>query len=220
MTTFEMTNESAILWIVAILFLWIGAVFFVHKARKAQIAFQKNMDLGIALFFALYSITRLLFIIGWYVTRDESSDLYDLYWRIATIIGLGGFTFLVFVLERYPLNKRTKYLGTILACIAIILSLVIGKSADIVLEDQPSHFSALIIALYIYIPAITQGALRRKALLNFFGILVILFGVIFDTNIAYSIFALISSDVGFVVQSIMGPGLFIVGVLIFTVSNR
>ncbi len=215
------TLTSTILWIIAIAVLWIAVIFFIRKSKKSDVPSQKNMFLGIGLFFGLYSLTRAFFIIGWYLTFDESSQLYDIFWRIATIIGMIGFTFLIFVLERYPLERRTKYIGTILGCIALILSLALGSEMGLlVLAVSLPILGVLILALYGYLAKITEGTIRRRAILDFLGILIILLGIMFDTNIAYDLIFSINPFMAPIVQGIFAPSLFIAGVLVFLYSNH
>jgi hypothetical protein len=212
-----MTTESTVLWIIAVILLFFAFLFFYRKSKRSDVSASKNLFLGIGLFFGLYSITRILFIAGWYITYDELSGLYQNFWTAATIVGMVGFILLMFVLEKYPLNLKTKFLGTIFGCIVLAISIIFGSGiGSIALAYSLPFMGILIIATYLYLTIISPaGAIRSRALQNFLGILMVLFGVIFDTNISYNIFAALSPELAYTLQQIVAPVLFMLGVIVF-----
>ena len=216
-----MTLISTVLWIVAIGMLWFALFFFLRKAQNSDLPSQRNMFLGMGLFMGFYGVTRVLFIIGWYLTYDEGSSLYEIYWRSATIVGMIGFTFLIFVLERYPLNNRTKHIATIASCAVLVVSIVLGSEiGNLVLAYSLPFIAIIILGIYLYLVIIGQGEIRKRSLENFLGILLILLGIMFDTNIAYNIISSVSPEFALIFQGVISPLLFIAGVIFFIYSNR
>ena len=159
------TMESLIIWIVAIGLMYLTSTFFVRRAVQSDISSQRSLFLGIALCFAFYGVTRILFLIGSAVDPTESTPLYNTYWSAATLVGMIGFTFLLFVLEKNPLNQRTKYIGTIAAIIVLIISIVLGTEAGgLALALSIPFLAVSILAIYLYLSIIGQGEMRKRSL--------------------------------------------------------
>ena len=210
------TIVSTVLWIAAIVVLLITTVFFLRRAQSSELPSQKNTFRGLGLFLGFYAGTRILFLLGWYLTYDEASALYEIFWRAAAIVGMVGFIILMIVLETYPLNKRTKYIGTIIGCVLLVISMVWGSGiGSLALAFGLPFMAFYVLAVYLYLVVVGEGEIRNRALQNFLGILILLFGIIFDTNISRDIFNSFAPALAAFLQEVLAPVLVIVGIIIF-----
>lgn len=169
-----------------------------------------------------YGTTRTLFLIGSYLDPTELTDVYLFYWRVATIVGMIGLTTLLFVLEKNPLNQRTKYIGTIAAVVVLVVSISLGTEAGgIALAFSIPFLAIIILAIYLYLTVVGQGEMRTRSLESFLGVLAFFLGVMFDTNIARDIIASFAPvEIALIIQGIFAPILLMSGVIILIYSYR
>ncbi|MFX1297033.1 MAG: hypothetical protein ACFFD2_19550 [Promethearchaeota archaeon] len=170
------------LWIVAIIILFVAMVFFLRKRMETDVTSQRNLFLGIALFFGLYGVALILFKIEDYgLPPPDDSFMHDLFWRLAATSSLIGFIFFIAVLELYALNKKTKFLATLAGIVTLVLSIIggpeIGRQA--LIYGTPV-MGLLVLFFYLYLSIVGRGNIRKKALQGFFGIFLLFLGIVMD----------------------------------------
>jgi hypothetical protein len=179
------------------------------------------MFLGMGLFSLCYGIARILFLVGWHLTYDESTSLYDMFWQSATIFGMIGYTFIIFVSERYPLSSRTYYIGSIFCFGSLIATLIVGAEIGrIILAYSISAMGILLLLIYLYLIIISRGEIRRRSLVTFFGLVIMMAGIVFDADLMYEMIASSSLLVAYLIQDIIAPIVVIFGIIIFIYSYK
>jgi hypothetical protein len=203
---------TTLLWTMAIVILGAQSILFIRRAIPSTIESQRQMFWGIAIFFGCYAVTRACFLGGSLLP----TYLYEIYWYAATIIGMVGFITLLFISEKYPLDCRTRFAGSILAFFSLIMSIVLGSELGrFILAGSLPITGLMLFALYVYLIVKTDGEIRRRAIWNTVGLALLLAGITFDANLMRDLIAMQFYNLAAVLQEIVAPILVIVGVMVF-----
>lgn len=187
-----------------------GIIFLTKMKDKSKDT--KQYLLGISLFFICYGIAQTVMAIFeitfdpfiWRIHIDDFGDIfkqnpdlslrYEIAWRLQQAISSIGIIFLIYQLERRILEKKTKYLFTIIKTFTTIIAVSFGSGQ----KDQIGVVtiinyigSALVIIIplfYIYLAIKTSGETRARALITSLGIWLLFFGVVFNSSIGKRIF--------------------------------
>ncbi len=210
---------AVILWFVNIVeMVIVGLLFFRYYSRD-----KMRFYLGVAIFYILFVVARLLEIIRLYFNPEGPIDppYFTLGWNFwlktgYTIFSYVGLMIIYFVLERYVF-KQTKYVFSILVPITAVIS--IWFTVDVAHYDLlfsitiPLYVLILfgIVGMYVYLAASTSGDVRRNSILIIFGILLFELGLVFALPEAQaSLFAGIPLEVLWIIA----PTISIIGVLL------
>ena len=163
----------------------IGCLFF-FKA-KSRTPSDRNYLLAIGLFILLFGISRFIkfyFEITiqptfmWNMTLDEFTSLldanpgielyYDVIWRLYISVRSVGVILLLFELEKLILEKKTKYVFTIIKIITLIPVLIYGYNINETIIFRiimlVGDFLFLVLpAIYVYFSYKTTWKTRRNA---------------------------------------------------------
>ncbi len=185
-------------WFIAIAVLLYTGYLFLNKSRSVEAEGQKWLFIGFGIFFILYATTRILFLCAEWA-RDWGPDLYspnvipfskpggpgyDLFWRIATLSGLVGWTFFIFVIEKY-LIRKTKFIFSIIGLGTLIICLIFGPYEIGLLATRtgPILMGLILILLYFYLIFTSDGDVRKKALMATLGLIVLFIGIGIDSTL-------------------------------------
>ncbi|MHA1310122.1 MAG: hypothetical protein ACTSQO_04255 [Candidatus Helarchaeota archaeon] len=212
---------NTIIWTIAIGTLIILGIFFLLKNKKDKINEQKGMDLGLGFFFIFYAICRISFIISDYAENILLDNiLMEYMWRLATLFGLMGLTIMTFVIEFYILEKKTKFIFSIIGVITIIISVVGGSEIGrIAILYGPVAMGFIIIILYSYIAIKSSGYVRKRSLQALIGILLFYSGITIDSNIISGFLNWMFGVETMLIRAIAAV-ILIIGVVIFGLSYK
>ncbi|MHA1377595.1 MAG: hypothetical protein ACTSRG_04330 [Candidatus Helarchaeota archaeon] len=181
-------------WLVAISFLFLFAKDFFYRSRNAELQSQKKIFLGYAIFFTLYAITRIVFLISDYSYLhffswpiNNGGFLFQVTWQIASIIGLIGFTTLVFYIENYLLEKKTKLVFSFIGLGLIAITSVVGIIARSLIYIFLIIMGVVPVLLYFYFANLTEGEMKKKAILSGLALTFILGGIGLDSKFMQNI---------------------------------
>ncbi len=207
-----------ILWIIAIIILFVTMIFFIKRFKDSDVKNQRILFFGISLFFGLYGVALIFYKIADYYEFLGQTSMYDMFWRLGSTSGLVGFILFIAVLEYFALNKRTLFIATISGIVTLILGLVggpeIGRQA--LIYGTPI-MGILVLTVYLYLVIKGQGDIRMRALQGFSGMIVFFFGIALDNPFVISI---LSPYIAPIIIEIVSPIAFMCGVLLFVYSYR
>jgi len=220
---YDFWTEKFPFWLGWIIFTLIVGVIFIIRGKKtsAEIKSQKAVYYDAALFFFGYSFTRVFFLFS-DVERmsNGQSQWYQSLVLIAYIFSTGAMSILIYSIERFLLTKTKKifsiitFTGTGVMIVLLVLTLI---GTDVIsfariLTTVTSTAAALVIGvLYLYLIIKTSGTLRRNSLFSFFGILILMIGILLDMD------ALVQLDI---IPLFVAPSITAVGVLFFALGQK
>ena len=185
----------------------IGVVLFSSfylfiKARNRE-GDVKRYGLAIALFFLFYGLHRIMTLIfeatfyfgpTWNLLANDLSQIYqnhpdiavqmDIIFRISSLTSTIGLVILLFELENYILNKKTKYIITIIEICTQIPYFVAGnaQSYDISIFRIMFYIGTFLFVaipvIYFYLAFKTSGKTRTRAISAGMGMLLAFVGQI------------------------------------------
>ncbi len=179
------------------------------KDKQKQI---RNYLLGIALFFILYGIARIIMFLFeltfdpfvWRIDVNEFDKIFaehpeidarhEIVWRASTGIGTLGVVILMYQLELRILEKRTKFIFTILQIVSVIPALILGvEGKDEITVVRIILYAGNVLLLfiplfYLYYAFKTTGETRKRAIGATMGIFILFFGVLFNSSIGKTLF--------------------------------
>jgi hypothetical protein len=169
-----MEDVSFLLWHVFFIIVVIGITFLFIQSRSGE---KNKFLLGATIFLILYGICRVFFFL------DDFSPLGSIYWLLGAEFGIISLTFLIFIIERFVFQK-SKYAFTISGSIGIILYSIfmVQQSIETIALLQMIFLpliAVIIPLIYLYIALKSAGEPRKKALIIFFGIILLMMGNIF-----------------------------------------
>ena len=132
-----------------------------------------------------------------FLTYQNINIYHDIIWRSTTGLGTIGLALLMFRLEQHILQKKAKFIFTIIEILSVIHALIVGVAESG--KDEVTFVrlilyigNAMMIVMpliYLYLAFKTSGDTRKNALLATSGILIMFMGIIFNSSIGKSIFA-------------------------------
>jgi hypothetical protein len=182
-------------------FLIFMGLLAIKKLRQKEQA-QRYLLMGIAVFAFLSSLTRIFFIVTDF--QVEPSEIYDIFWKLASIASLIGLILIAILIETYFV--KTRYIFTGIATLGVIIIIF----ADIELARQLIMPFYLIIgveifSLYTYVAIKSPGTIRTRALLMIVGMIIYTVGIIFDSESIMQ--SLVGFDTGIIGAICMWIGL-------------
>ncbi len=213
------------LWLVAISLLLLFAKDFFYRSRKAELENQKKLFSGFAIFFTLYAIARVCFMIADYgfihingiplpefqFGRDWVGGFYfNIFWQIGTLFGVIGFTTLVFYIENYLLEKKTKLVFSVIGLALIGLVSSLGLIVRNLVYIAIAFMAAVPVILYFYYANLSEGDIKKKATICGIALSFLLGGIGLDSKLMQNILFPLN-----IPTKIIGTLLLILGLFIF-----
>lgn len=195
-----------------------ACLFWYSTYKKSEIASQKWFSFGVGLFLFGFGLTRIFFLLWDLVELGYWNGLGldpDIWWKLATISGLGSLLFVLIVLEKYMVN--TKFILSIVTSIGLVLAIILPVQEELAFDAKLATYIAIpfavagILMIYLYLIIKTPGKVRKKSAGSFIGILLAAFGHTMATVLSEK---LIGIDL-----SIFAPILMIIGIVIYSISN-
>ena len=179
------------LWIIVMIYLIVIGTYFVIKALKIPEAVKsrKSMLFANALFFYLYVITRIFYTFSDY-ERDANnlSLLYYQYLALAHIFIILALIFVIFLTEKYVIN-RTKYIMTCIFLIFLSINILIIFNPSLMPIIRNINLIVmyseviLLLLLYLYLAIVTSGTARKKSFIVFLAFFVMIVGTLLELDI-------------------------------------
>ncbi len=129
-------------------------------------------------------------------TYAEINLYHELIWRVTTALGTGGLIFLLYELEIHILEKRSKFLFTIIETISVLPALIIGLAGT--QKDEVAWVRIILYVgnvimivvplIYFWLGAKTSGDTRKRAIGAGISMLIMFFGVVFNSSIGKTLF--------------------------------
>ena len=156
-----------------------GAMFFKKGWTGEAEGGEKYFKIGIGTFAVFSSLTRIFFLITDF--NVEGSDIFNLFWKLATASSFIAMIFIELVIETYLVKSR--YVFTAISIIGTILIIVL----DIPLARQLLLPVFLLIGLelfilYLYVSIKSPGTIRRRSLLMIMGLFIFMVGILLDST--------------------------------------
>ncbi len=206
------------LWYVAMIATYISGVVFLVRTKRAE-AVSKQWYLAFALFSFFYATTRLLFnlAVEFGMAIVDDGKVYDDWCGLGYISAIAGAIYILYVAEKNIITS-TRKICTIM--------LVVGLGASIlgVVGVYPREYTliityavsllATVLILFIYIVMIrnSTGALRKKTVGAFIGIIIWFVSIILDGEVAYTAIA--------GMPLLLSPLMYLIGVILYTIFQR
>ena len=154
-----------------------GLLFVIRRRSKERE--QGYFFIGVASFAFLSSLTRIFFLITDF--QVEPSDIYNLFWKLATIASLAALVLIAILIETYFV--KTRYVFTMFGLLGIGIIIL----ANIALARQllmPIYLiiGVEILSLYLYVAIKSPGTIRTKALLMIVSLIIFTLGIILDSE--------------------------------------
>ena len=194
-------------------------LFLIKSKNKSKSA--RNYLLGIAAFLGLYALSRIADLTR-YMPLETPLPA-DVIWYMSTITGTIGLTILLFVLELYILEKKTKFIITITESTIFILGILLGgNSTQIGLTlVYVSSFIALIIPIiYIQIGFKTSDKTRKRAIGAGVGFFIHYAGIVCRTRLVQNLAFIFWGDIGTLLVYICYFGFVFIGLTIYYFSVK
>ncbi|MBD3230233.1 MAG: hypothetical protein GF329_18790 [Candidatus Lokiarchaeota archaeon] len=204
--------------LIEIAFILLFAIIFLLKVRnKNETRNQKQIYLGNSVFLLCYLISDVFFLLAFYGDLYSEPIFYFQMWKIATIIGISGTAFFIFMIEKnigIIKRLRTHYAFTIISSVLLVLTIVINLEMGRIIAYLSLPFIFLLVLLfhfYIYLKA--PNEYKRDLFLSFLGFLIFLISYTLPTEIAQTIIPL-PMDYLLIISSI----LIIFGIGLYTIK--
>ena len=219
-----------------------GVILFIKlRDKRAEI---KNYLLGIGLFLFLYGFGHFFMFLYeltfdpfvWridinafttiYEKNPELLLMYDIAWRLKTAFATTGVIFLFYQLEKMILNKRTKFIFTIIQTATLIPALIFGISTkeDItiirILIYIGNSLAIVIPFIYLYYAKKTTGDTRKRAIGAMIGMLLLYMGILINGSIGKSFFFALHGMDGLYFTYYMFAIFTIIGIFIYMKSIK
>ncbi len=207
------------LWYVAMIVTYISGIVFLVRATRAEAKVSKQWYLAFALFSFLYATTRLLFNIAveFGMAVVDNGEVYDFWCGLGYISATGGAIGIIYVAEKNIITS-TRKICTIMLVVGLVASIlgvleVYSREISLIITYGVSLLATVLI-LFIYIVMIrnSTGALRKKTVGAFVGIIIWFVSIILDGQVAYT------AIVG--MSTLLSPIMYIVGVSLYTAFQR
>jgi len=200
----SMINSTKFL-LAIITFAVMGTLFLLKiRGKTGKI---RNYLIGIVLFLFLYAVSRISEFSRTLVSGD--TVFRDVTWYLGAIFGAMALIPLLFVLEHIILEKKSKYIFTILSVAFFLLAIILDPSGSATSPGKIFLYLASAPALsvpfmYFYVGYKTSGDTRKRSIWAGIGFLVAFFGIIIDTALGNMIFdALLGDEIGGLATSIL-----------------
>lgn len=216
------SNVHAVAYLVAIITFILMGILFIFKARDKP----KNIRyyiIGIILFLFLYAASRLAEFIR---AVMDHTFFDDVAWWLGAIFGTVALLPLLYVLEHYILEKKTKYFFTFLTLALFIGALILnprGSATSIgkILLYAASFPALAVPFMYFSVAIKTTGDTRKRAIGAGLGFLIAFLGIIADTALGNQLFdALLGTFIGGLTTSILFMIFVPIGMIIYYKSIR
>lgn len=199
------------IWLVVIFVLMETAVRFAVRGKKSEVKNLSRYLYGVSIFFALYTCTRVFFLLSDIFASIDF--IFQILWRLATICGLIGFLILIFFIEYYLLNRRTKLIFTIVGIIITTITVALGQISF--QTFNPLSLGLIIIALipfllYGYFLVKSEGDIRHRAGMALGGLGLFFGGIGLDGTLVQSILLPLC-----IPSKILGGIVVIIGLILF-----
>ena len=177
---------NLVLWIIFTVELIMIGIYFTMRAKKADLASQKKIDMGFAYFGYFYGICRFFFIIMIHINNGAD---YDFYCSIAYFWGTLSVAALIYPLETIALNRKPilSIFGAI-ATFVTLLGIIPGLRQPMLILTMSASSIMMIILLVIYLFLIrnTSGILKRNTIIGFFSIIAFVIAIVIDGQFVLS----------------------------------
>jgi len=177
---------SFILWIIAIISLFIGVILFLIKVSKEEIKKTKIGFLTMTNFLLFFGLCRIFYLIAVYDPVN-----YDFHTTLGYVFSLISILFILYLIETQFITSTKKIftIATLITFLASVISLlgIIDRYVALVIMYIIMPFSvAVIMLMYIYIIVKSAGSVRIKAIFIFIGIALVFLSHLLDSEIFVS----------------------------------
>ncbi|HUX98005.1 MAG TPA: hypothetical protein VMV49_00495 [Candidatus Deferrimicrobium sp.] len=201
-------------------------IYLLKKMREKEPgSAQRDIYLGYCLFLILYGLVRVFFVLSdieVYNAHNPETFLNNIYVGIAYTCGIVGVLCLFYMIEKHLIHTRYIFtcvaVGIVIVSIISILSIIPTQIPQLIMLVSLPVFFGIVIFLYLYVAIKSPGEPRRRALGIMAGILVIMFGTLFNSQLIGG--ALESVGLPFEIRILIEPFIVIIGGAIFTFSQR
>lgn len=176
----------------------LGTIFLVRtmKARDSEVESTKYVFFAYTMFFYMFAVTRLLFYFSDLERQSlppgvTDSTLYNQWVLLAYIASLVAMIFIVHMIEMYALARDRKILtlitmGVTALCVAFTVATlftdVILNVARVAMYGAMGVLFLSVFYLFFQLARNSSGTLRKNAFLSIVGILILLVGILADSE--------------------------------------
>jgi hypothetical protein len=184
---------NLVLFILFAVILFITGITFLFNVRDQKIENLKRINLGLGMFSIMYGLTRVIFILMFQDFTNPEEN-YDFLASVAYSLGIFGFTFMIWSLERETFKTRLfSLISFLLSIITVICTIIVYYGITVVREIAliiimvGSPFVAIMLLL-IHVSLISKlmGTIKRKFIYSFSGMFIMFIGIVLDGQYALS----------------------------------
>jgi hypothetical protein len=181
-----MRGVNLAFWITAISIMYLTSIVFMRRAARTDFESQKHLFRSYGLFFILMGITRISFVLAYFI-----EPYYNLLLSIGYVFGALSLLPLVFTLEKYMITQ-TKRLFSLIGLILVVLGFVfliltlefpkISETSRTVQDIGMPIIALSYLILYGIVIKNSTGDIRKKAIMTLVGMIVFVAGILFDSE--------------------------------------
>lgn len=180
--------------ILVIIVLSVFIILFYLKSRGKDRTSQ-NYLYGIILFLVVYILSRFGEIFRIFVSSE-------FLWYMENLVGIISIMLLIFIVELYVLEKKSKFILTLIQLIFLILAIIfryfdvpfMGLTLGTWALYGSSAPALFIPAVYFFFAGKTSGETRKKALWAGIGFILFFLGIVIKTQFGEALFGLVMVD--------------------------
>ena len=200
-----------VIMVVVIIAFYFSGIFLIIKAKGKPERLRKYL-FGISIFFILFGTGRVIMTLFefffdpfvWNIDINEfdaifvaNPDLFiihDIVWRFTTTFGSLGLVFFIFQLENYILEKKTKFIFSILQVITVIPAVLFGTAGKdaigpVIIILYIGNFLVIVVPFfYFYLAIKSTGITRKRAISAGIGMLIFFAGIVFNSSLGKGLF--------------------------------
>ncbi|MBD3350683.1 MAG: hypothetical protein GF364_04265 [Candidatus Lokiarchaeota archaeon] len=208
-----------VIWISAIAIMYVaGAIFLNRSLQEGLLKSQMWVYRSFGLFFILMGITRILFVLGYFI-----EPFYNFLLALGYAFGALSLLPLVITLEKW-LIKWSRHFFSIVGIILTILSFYFvifdvshSELSRTIQEIGMPIMAGSFLILYMYLIKITIGAVRKKAILTLIGMTIFVIGIVLDgERLLYGFYGTSL----LLPMMFLSPAVFISGILLMLYAQR
>jgi hypothetical protein len=177
---------NLILWLIAITTMYLVGLVFFKRAKATDLDSQKSLFRSFGLLFMIMGLTRISFIVGYFI-----EPWYNFLLALGYCFGALAMLPLVFTLEKYLIKQTKRFFSLV----GVILTIVGFAFLYVTLENprlselsrtlqnigMPVLASAFLI-LYGWVIKNSAGDIRKKALMTLIGMFIFVVGILLDSE--------------------------------------
>lgn len=181
-----MRGVNLISWIAAISLMYISSLIFMRRGSRTDFESQKRLFQSFGLFFILMGITRISFVLAYFI-----ESYYNFLLAIGYTFGALSLLPIVLILEKYMITQTHRFfsiIGIILVVMGFVflfLTFQMPEISEISRSVQNIGMPVLALSFLILYGIVIKNAtgdIRKKAIMTVLGMIIFVIGILLDSE--------------------------------------